>query len=286
MEARLKLPEGESKYVIVAGQPLEEADESCMLFTFIDLEPRKKVEEALRHTEERFSKAFRLAPVPMTVSTLENFRLMEVNDAFLATTGYTEKEVVAHDSADLAVWANPQEYRKLEALLEQTNSVRNYEIQLSTKDGALVDCLASADTVSIHGQRCVLSVMQDITERKRSETDLIAAIEAVMQDTSWFSRTVIEKLAQIRHPDKHENAGELVDLTPRERDVLGLMCQGMDDNGIADYLHLSRNTIRNHVATIYNKLDVHRRGAAIVWARERGITGYEKHGTKTKKKRG
>jgi DNA-binding CsgD family transcriptional regulator len=48
----------------------------------------------------------------------------------------------------------------------------------------------------------------------------------------------------------------------------------MDDQEIADFLHLSRNTVRNHVAMLYNKLDVHRRGAAIVWARERGITGH------------
>ena len=276
-EALLKLPGGAHKFIIVAGQPIDMGDENCMLFTFIDLEPRKKVEDALRQTEERFSKAFRLAPVPMTVSSLEHLKLLEVNEAFVETTGYKAEEVIAREAAELELWADPQQYRKLEAILEQTGSIHNYEVQLRTKDGTLIDCLMSADTVSIHGQRCVLGVIQDITERKRSEVELIAAIEVVMQDTSWFSRTVIEKLAQIRQPRRNpENAGELVDLTQREREVLGLMCQGLDDGEIASHLYLSRNTVRNHVATIYNKLDVHRRGAAIVWARERGITGNEK----------
>jgi DNA-binding NarL/FixJ family response regulator len=65
-------------------------------------------------------------------------------------------------------------------------------------------------------------------------------------------------------------------LTSREREVLSLLCQGLDDDGIAKHLRLSRNTVRNHVATIYSKIGVHRRSAAIVWARDRGITGYEK----------
>jgi DNA-binding CsgD family transcriptional regulator len=69
--------------------------------------------------------------------------------------------------------------------------------------------------------------------------------------------------------------GELADLTSRELEVLGLICQGQSDDEISKTLKLSRNTVRNHVSTIYNKIDVHRRGAAIVWARERGIIGYE-----------
>src|SRR5690606_31191772 len=94
---------------------------------------------------------------------------------------------------------------------------------------------------------------------------------------SWFSRTVIEKLAQIRRPPGAvDNKAAVADLTVREREVLGLMCEGMSDEEIGEKLHLSRNTVRNHVATIYNKIDVHRRSAAIIWGRERGIVGYEK----------
>src|SRR5258708_10730009 len=101
MEAALPLPADGPKFVIVAGQPIEVGEDDCMLFTFIDLELRKKAEHALRQTEERFSKAFRLAPVPMAVSSQEGFRLMEGNDAFVTTTGYAAEEVVARDASDL-----------------------------------------------------------------------------------------------------------------------------------------------------------------------------------------
>ena len=62
-------------------------------------------------------------------------------------------------------------------------------------------------------------------------------------------------------------------MAPREREVLGLLCQGMNGDGIAQALRLSRNTVRNHLATLYGKVGAHGRSDAIIWARERGFTG-------------
>ena len=94
-----------------------------------------------------------------------------------------------------------------------------------------------------------------------------------MQDASWFSRTLIEKLANVRRANAPDAGAQLSDLTARERDVFDLLCHGLADKEIAGRLGLAPNTVRNHVATIYAKLDVHSRGEAIVWARERGIVG-------------
>jgi DNA-binding CsgD family transcriptional regulator len=164
--------------------------------------------------------------------------------------------------------------KKREKEFRAAATIRDLEIQVWTKHGELLECLVSADRVTILGQPCLLSVLQDITERKRSEIELFAAIETVMQDTSWFSRTVIEKLADLRHPNRtgHGSSGS-ADLTSREREVLGLICEGLSDTRIAERLGLKRNTVRNHVSTIYGKIDVHSRSGAVVWARQRGFTG-------------
>lgn len=273
-EAQLRLPGGGTKCVIIAGQPIEIGDEPCMLFTFMDLEPRKKAEDALRQSEERFSKSFRLTPVPTTMSTLPGYLILDVNDAFVAATGYAPEEVIGRSAAEIRLWGSADCRKRLEQELEKAGSVRNLEVRMQTKDGGPIDCLVSAETVTIHGQPCVLSVMPDITERKRSEAELIAAIEAVMQDTSWFSRTVIEKLANLRQPHgSNKPSAVLEDFTARERDVLALVCQGLTDGEIAERLGVSRNTVRNQVASIYGKTDVHHRSALVVWARERGFTG-------------
>jgi PAS domain S-box-containing protein len=398
MEARLHLPDGRSKFVIVAGHPIEVRDENCMLFTFIDLDPRKRAEDALlaterraradyeaiytetpvalhsldddghlisasnfwlelleysrdevigrditdfmeaesarvhretlwpqilaagslrnaecqfvkksgaivhalvsariqrdraegevrtmaavtditerKQSEERFAKAFRLAPVPMIVCLLGCFRIVDANQAFLAAIGRPLEDVVGHGADELKLWESPAGIGQFERTLIAAGSVRDLDVKVQTASGNLIDCLMSAETVSIDMQRCALVVMQDITERRRSEAQLFEAIEAVMQDTSWFSRTVIEKLAMLRQPEHSTRAiSGLADLTGREREILGLMSQGLSDADITKQLGISRSTVRNYVTAIFGKIDVHSRSGAIVWARARGFTG-------------
>jgi PAS domain S-box-containing protein len=274
-EAELPLPDGGRKFVIVAGQPIEVGDEDCMLFTFIDLEARKKAEVSLSQSEERFSKAFRLAPVPMMVCKLPELYIIEINDAFVAVTGYDDEHTLGKAPDEVGLWADAKIYRELKERLDALSELRNFDVSLRTQAGAGIDCLFSAEPVVIQGEACVLCVLQDITERKRSERDLIAAIEAVMKDASWFSRTVMEKLAQIRSPgEEGKTRGELDDLTPREREVLRLICLGHADAEIASILKLSRNTVRNHISTLYGKIGVNRRSSAVIWGRERGVVSY------------
>lgn len=242
---------------------------------YADVARHRRNQEALRLSEERFATAFRLAPVPMAIAALEGFLLLAVNDAFLAATGYDADEAIGRDATQLWLFNSSSERNQITQKLEGSVLVRNLEMQLRAKDGRLIDCLTTADTITLNGQRCVLSVFQDITERKRTETDLIAAIEAVMRDTSWFNTSVMEKLAQIRRsPDVAARRAVLSELTPRELEVLGLLSEGKANETISKILGLSRNTVRNHLATIYDKLDVHRRSEAIIWARERGVLRY------------
>ena len=274
MEAMLKLPQGGTKCAVVAGQPIEIGEEPCMLFTFMDMEPRKKAEDALRQSEERFAKSFRLSPVPTFISNAQTGHILDANEAFILATGYSPTEVIGRSATELQLWDGSAAQGMLAAELSKTGSIRSLELTVRTKDGTMLDCLISAETVTIHGQECVLSVWQDITERRRSERELMEAIEAVMHDTSWFSSTVVEKMAALRRPHgSNRTPPELSDLTARETEILGLICQGMADKEIARSLDLALNTVRNHVATIYGKLDVHRRGEAVAWARERGFSG-------------
>jgi PAS domain S-box-containing protein len=271
-ESLLRLQGGATKPVIVAGQPIELGDDRCMLFTFMDLEPRKQAETLLRQSEERFAKTFRLAPVPMMLTTLAGFEILDINDACAAAMEIATRDAIGKSADTLQLWEDAAQRRVFEKTLRDGVGVRNFEARLRLRENITGDYLISAEVVAIAAQDCVLTVMLDITERKRSEADLVAAIEAVMQDASWFSQTVMEKLANLRQPSPGPQT-QLAALTLREREVLELICQGLGDNEIAQHLGLSRNTVRNHVATLYGKIDVHRRSAAIVWARERGIIG-------------
>jgi PAS domain S-box-containing protein len=271
MEACLRLPGGE-KTVIVAGQPIEVGDEACMLFSFADLHPHKLTEHALRQSEERFSAAFRMAPGPMAIIALDGMRLLDVNDAFTAVTGWRREEVIGRTEDELGMWGSGDSRDELMRLVKQTGHLRSVDIHLRNKSGDYGDFLLSAETVNIHGEHCILTVMQDITERKQSEVELLAAIEAVMRDTSWFGQKVVEKLASLTRFRSAEKAGPQVgDLTPRGREVLALVAEGLSDDEVATKLDMNRNTVRNHISAIYKVVGVRRRTALVVWARERGL---------------
>ncbi|MFJ7792856.1 PAS domain S-box protein [Pseudomonas sp. NPDC096950] len=276
MQAELKLPDGSSKQVIVAGQPLELNEEDCMLFSFVDMEPRYKVELALRQSEERFAKAFRLTPVPTLVCNAESQLVIDVNEAFLDTLAYSSEEVLGKTVAEVDFIDDKSTRTRLFAALEKAGSLDRVDVQVRKKGAELIECTVSADTVNIQDSPCYLLVFMDITERKRTELELVSAIEEVMKDASWFSRTLIEKLANVKSVNSPKLPSvSFTDLTARERDVLGLICEGLADKEIAARLKLAPNTVRNHVSTVYSKLDVHSRSEAIVWARERGLFSSE-----------
>ena len=287
MEGCLLLPDGREKTVLLGGQPLEIGDAACMLFTFADLHPRQQAQDALRQSEERFAKAFRMAPGPMAILTLEGLRILDVNDAFTAATGWRREEVVGRPEAEVEVWGQGVLRDELERQMKHTGHVRSVEIELRSKDGVRCDYLLSAEMVDIHNERCVLSVMLDITERKQTETELLAAVQSVMQDTSWLGQKIVEKLANVtRSKGSVSKQPELTALPARAVEVLGFVAQGLSDAEIADKLGIAQNTVRNHVSAIYGKLGVHRRPAVIVWARERGLgTSPQTSGKKPKSRR-
>jgi PAS domain-containing protein len=60
--------------------------------THEDIQRRKETEEALRASEERFSKAFRSNPAPIAISTIDEGRYIDANDRFLEMFGYTRRK--------------------------------------------------------------------------------------------------------------------------------------------------------------------------------------------------
>lgn len=277
MEAVLEVPRDAEHFVIVAGQPIEIGDEPCMLFTFADLEDRARAEAALRRSEERFARAFQLSPIPAALIAPDAFRLVDANESFARTFGYDREEVGSDRPPASALWVDADDERRFLHALEHEGQLRAFEAWLHSRDGGVLGCLISAVRVRMEDGDVVLCTIQDVTERRRSENELVAAIEAVMTDASWFGRGVVEKLAALKAPRRATGAAGddvgLADLTAREREVLGLISRGSSDPEIAAALGMARNTVRNHLAALYRKLGVHRRSALVIWARERAVAG-------------
>ena len=272
MEACIDLPDGGSKWVIVAGQPLEVGDEACMLFTFADLERQKKAETSLRHSEERFEKAFRSSPVATVLLRSTDFSFVAVNESFVRILGRAEIDVVGRRMEEIDLWVKEDALLRFRAQAVQKGTISASEECLKHAGGEPLDCLVSGVSIVVAEQPCLLCTILDITERKRSERDLVAAIDKVMADTSWFSSSLIEKLAELRSATRgEEQKTELDSLTRREKEMLRFICQGRSDARIAEALRLSQNTVRNHVASLYRKLQVHNRTEAALWGHSHGF---------------
>jgi DNA-binding NarL/FixJ family response regulator len=103
-----------------------------------------------------------------------------------------------------------------------------------------------------------------------SVEDVAAAIHAVVQGQSFISPSMASKLlrefnALARQAAAREQLPAPV-LTPRELEVLRLVARGMSNKDVADHLFISENTVKNHVRNILEKLHLHSRMEAVMYA--------------------
>ncbi|BCA55730.1 hypothetical protein W02_28700 [Nitrospira sp. KM1] len=137
-----------------------------------DITARKEVEEALRTSEERFSKAFRMSPHPIIVTELDTGRCVEINEASLRLFGYRRDEVVGQTTLNLGLWPTLSSRADFLKRLVAAGSLRNQEMDFYTKERSLRRCLVSSELIELNGVKCVVTVGSDITEQKRAEEAL------------------------------------------------------------------------------------------------------------------
>jgi PAS domain S-box-containing protein len=133
---------------------------------------KHQAEEKLQKSEEKFSKAFQASPTIMTIVSLKDRRYIEVNRAFEQYTGYTRDEVLNHTTSEVELWSNPQELEQAFRKLITEGSYRDVEARFRSKRGELHIARLSAEIVEFGGERCILTVAEDITDRKKAEEEL------------------------------------------------------------------------------------------------------------------
>ena len=134
-----------------------------------DITEVRKASEAMRLSEEKFSKAFRTNPDSININRLRDGLYLEINHGFTAMTGYTEDDVFGKSSLELNIWANPEDRAKLLEGLKRDGEVVNLEAKFRTKSGTLVSGLMSAAIIEVGGEECIISITRDISDRKAAE---------------------------------------------------------------------------------------------------------------------
>jgi PAS domain S-box-containing protein len=137
-----------------------------------DITERKRAVDDLRQSEQRFAKSFRANPQPMSLTTIAGGLYLDVNESFLAMSGYTREEVIGHTSIELRIWETNDLRADFIRQLDQQGSVVNREVKFRTKDGSLRVLLSSAEKLEIGGRECLLIASSDITDRDAAQTAL------------------------------------------------------------------------------------------------------------------
>ena len=125
-----------------------------------------------QEAQQRFERLFRSNPALMALSSLPDRKFFDVNDAFLNTLGYTRSEVIGHSAFELGIFPNTKHQTALAGRLQAGGRVTDLELEVRRKDGGLIAGLFSGEVISSQGRQYFLSVMIDITDRKRAEAEL------------------------------------------------------------------------------------------------------------------
>jgi PAS domain S-box-containing protein len=152
---------------------MAEPDGPFFLIAHQDITDLRLALDSLRKSEEKFSKAFHSAPVLMTISTIEEGRCLDLNDAFSRITGFDRKKALGATATELG-FLKSEDRRQILENLNHYGYARNLELDTIRKDGSIIPIEVNAsfirgDTGAPTG---IIGTTRDITKRKQAEAAL------------------------------------------------------------------------------------------------------------------
>jgi PAS domain S-box-containing protein len=133
---------------------------------------RKKAEQVLKQSEERFYKVFNDSPVAMMISRISDGVMVDVNEACLKMLGNSREEVIGSKTTDLRIIINDASRKEIWAFLQKDGMVRDKELTVTTKTGKSIRGIVSVDKITVNNQAYVIITFVDITALKMVEEKL------------------------------------------------------------------------------------------------------------------
>lgn len=255
-EANVHRPDGQDRLCTLSPSPRLAQDGTSLGNQLLlrDITARRRMEWDLINSQRKLSKIFDSSPVWIVLSTLEDGRILEANDAFLRSTGYSRAEIKDKTSLELGLWDDPAQRRALVEMVRAKGFARGMEVRRRDKAGRLRLMLWSGELMEVGGRMLLLSSSQDISELKRAEQDLRESKEtldailasspvgiALVKDeaVAWANQALKAMLGYGQDEDLPplealvQSEGETLEaLVLRMRRALSLQTQGSMDLGL------------------------------------------------------
>jgi PAS domain S-box-containing protein len=175
-----------------------------------DVTEQKRAEAAVRESEERFAKAFHSSPAPMAISAIDTGRYHDVNEQLQRMLCYSRAELIGSSSVELGIWADAGAREQMVAQLRAQGACRELPTRFRTQTGDIREALYSGEIIRLGEQDVLLSLIFDITDRKRAEEELQRHREHLEELVSERTRELRQAMEQLLQTEKLAALGNLV----------------------------------------------------------------------------
>jgi PAS domain S-box-containing protein len=141
---------------------------------------------SLKNSEEKFAKAFGSSPSGMAISSINDGKFIDINDSFCRITGFTYEEIVGKTAKEINIYDNYDDRAKILNEILTKGFARNIEIPLRRKNSKTIYSMVSGDVLNIANELCLLIVVTDITERKKTEEKVKQMFDSLQISESRF----------------------------------------------------------------------------------------------------
>jgi len=161
----LDLPDGRHEYISTKFPILDDAGGVVAVGGIsTDVTAQKKAETALRESEERFRLTFQGNPLAIALNRLSDGKYVDSNESFTRIAGYSREEILGKTSIELGIWSDSAERERMVAELEARGRVDGMRLRFRRKNGELLTGEMSARTLTVNGERVILSLTRDINQ--------------------------------------------------------------------------------------------------------------------------
>lgn len=167
---------------------VEDGEVTSIMGIVRDVTEFKQTEEALKSSQALLKNVFDASPALIALTSVEDGRYLDANNAFFIAIGYSRQDVLGKTSIDLGMWSAPEDRDEPKELLLKDGFLQDYEVRFRMKNGEVRDFLWNAVTIVVEGELCSANVMVDITGRLYAE-------RAIKENEEALSR----QLAEIEH---------------------------------------------------------------------------------------
>ncbi len=206
-EAEFLAKNGTIVYGSMAASLIDLEGVSHIISVTRDITKRKNVENALRESEERFSKAYKTSPISFMIAKMKEGSIIEVNDEFTRISGFTREETIGNTTLGLNIWVHEKDRQKMIATLQDGRSMIRQETQLRAKNGSILTTLLSSQVIQLGNEYCIISSIEDITERKR--------IEVILQESEKKFRRIFDNVQDLYYETLID--GTIIEISPSIR---------------------------------------------------------------------